>query len=207
MTEKDSREDILKELFNIGVGQAAGTLSDIIDKKIVLNVPSVKILDIGPGRRELEKFLSQVASGAVMVSIMSFNHQLQGVVSLIFPAEKMHRFIDLCLHEERTETTMGFTDIDYDTIKEVGNIVLNAIIGELSNMIRIPVTYTLPEVCVLDHARAEHFMSDYEYRLILIIMITFDIEGTEIEGAIVVNMTLKSLEDILNAIDGVFHGR
>ncbi|WP_100489082.1 chemotaxis protein CheC [Sporolactobacillus pectinivorans] len=208
MTGKINREDILKELFNIGVGQAAGTLSEIIDKKIILDVPDVKILSVERGKVELDKFLNQVAEGAVMVSSISFDRQLEGTVSLIFPADKMHQFIDLCLHEDRgEEATMEFTDIDFDTVKEIGNIVLNAIIGELSNTVSIPVEYTLPEVNVLDRARADLFVTDEAYHLILMMYITFNIEGTHIEGAIVINMTLKSLDDILNTIDRMYDGR
>lgn len=208
MTGKINREDILKELFNIGVGQAANTLSEIIDKKIILDVPDVKILNVESGKVELDKFLSHVANGAVMVSTISFDRQLEGKVSLVFPASKMHQFIDLCLHEEREIVdSKEFTDIDFDTIKEIGNIILNAIIGELSNMVNIPVEYTLPEISVLDSARAELFVSDSAYRLVLMMYITFNIEGTEIEGAIVINMTLKSLDEILNTVDRMYDGR
>ncbi|TGA96587.1 chemotaxis protein CheC [Sporolactobacillus shoreae] len=208
MTGKVNREDILKELFNIGVGQAAGTLSEIIDKKIILDVPDVKILNVELGKAELDKFLSQVAEGAVMVSSISFDRQLEGTVSLIFPADKMHQFIDLCLHEDRgEEASMEFTDIDFDTVKEIGNIILNAIIGELSNTVNIPVEYTLPEVNVLNSAKADLFVSDEAYHLVLMMYITFNIEGTHIDGAIVINMTLKSLDDILNTIDKMYDGR
>lgn len=208
MSERVCKEDILKELFNIGVGYAAGTLSDIIDKKILLNVPDVKILDAEQGKAELDKFLSHVAEGAVMVSSIAFDRQLEGKVSLIFPADKMHRFINLCLHEEHDEIgNMEFTDIDFDTIKEIGNIVLNAIIGELSNTINIPVEYSLPEVNVLNNASAALFVDGSEYRLVLMMYITFDIEGTEIEGAIVINMALKSLDEIIHTIDRLYNGR
>ncbi|MDD9150354.1 MULTISPECIES: chemotaxis protein CheC [unclassified Sporolactobacillus] len=208
MSDQVSKEDILKELFNVGVGHAAATLSDIIDKKIVLNVPDVKILDIEQGKSELDRFLHNVAEGAVMVSSITFDDQLEGKISLIFPADKMHCFISLCLHEEYEEAgDMEFTDIDFDTIKEIGNIVLNAIIGELSNTVNIPVRYSLPEVKVLNGASAELFVGGCDYHLVLMLYITFNIEGTEIEGAIVINMTLKSLEDIVQTIDRLFNGR
>lgn len=202
MSANLNKEDVLKELFNIGVGQAASTLSEIIDKKIVLKVPDVKILNLQQGKKELDAFLQNVAAGAVMVSSISFDRQLQGRISLVFPAEKMHRFIDLCLHEEHdTDAVMDFTDIDFDTIKEIGNILMNAIIGELSNNIHIPVEYTLPEVGILDNARAEAFVNEEAYHLVVLMYISFDIEGTEIEGAIVINMTLKSLDDVMDTIE------
>lgn len=202
MSAKLKKEDVLKELFNIGVGQAASTLSEIIDKKIVLRVPDVKVLDLQDGKKELDLFLQQVAAGAVMVSSISFDQQLEGKISLIFPAEKMHRFIDLCLHEEHdVDETIDFTDIDFDTIKEIGNILMNAIMGELSNNIHIPVEYTLPEVGILSDARADAFVNEEMSYLVVLMYISFNIEGTEIEGAIVINITLKSLDDVMNTIE------
>lgn len=207
MTESFSREDILRELFNVGVGQAASTLSEIIDKKINLDVPDVRILNMKRGKAELDAFLQQVTEGAAMVSSISFNRQLEGTVSLIFPADKMHQFIGLCLHEEHNENNnLEFSDVDFDTIKEIGNIILNAIIGELSNTVRIPVEYTLPEVTVLQSARADLLVTDASYHLVLMMYITFNIEGTSIDGAIVINMTLKSLDAILDTIDKLYGG-
>ncbi|MFT8312062.1 MAG: chemotaxis protein CheC [Sporolactobacillus sp.] len=209
MANNISREDILTELFNVGVGQAASTLSDIIDKRIGLTIPNVRILDAANGKIELNKYLLNVAEGAVMVSSISFDSQLEGKVSLLFPADKMHHFIDLCLHETRDEfeNNLEFTDIDFDTIKEIGNIVINSIIGELSNTVNIPVEYTLPDIDVLNDANAEHFVDCEDYRLVLMMFLAFDIEGTEIAGAIVINMTLNSLDDILNKIDKLYNGR
>ncbi|MCQ2010883.1 chemotaxis protein CheC [Sporolactobacillus sp. STSJ-5] len=209
MADNISREDILTELFNVGVGQAASTLSDIIDKRIGLTIPNVRILDAAKGKIELNKYLLNVAEGAVMVSSISFDSQLEGKVSLLFPADKMHHFIDLCLHETRDEfeNSLEFTDIDFDTIKEIGNIVINSIIGELSNTVNIPVEYTLPDIDVLNDANAEHFVDCEDYRLVLMMFLAFDIEGTEIAGAIVINMTLNSLDDILNKIDKLYNGR
>jgi chemotaxis protein CheC len=201
------REDVLKELFNVGVGKAASNLSEIIDKKINLDIPDVRIMDMVRGKEELDAFLHRVTEGAAMVSSISFNRRLEGTVSLIFPAEKMHQFINLCLKEEYSENnSLEFSDVDFDTIKEIGNIILNAIIGELSNTLQIPVEYTLPEVAVLQSARADLLVSDKTYHLVLMMYITFNIEGTMIDGAIVINMTLKSLDEIIENIDKIYGG-
>ncbi|GEB78535.1 chemotaxis protein CheC [Sporolactobacillus inulinus] len=208
MANKLNSSDIMTELFNIGVGQAANTLSDIIGKRIDLSIPNVSILNLEKGKHVLDHYLAQVAEGTVMVSSISFDQQLEGRVSLLFPADKMHQFIALCLHETWDEeaVTKEFTDIDYDTIREIGNIVINSMIGELSNAVSIPVKYTLPEIDVLDHACADHFVVFGDNQLVLIMYLDFDIEGTEIAGAIVINMSLNSLEEILDQINKLYNG-
>lgn len=45
---------------------------------------------------------------------------------------------------------MNFTDVDFDIIKEIGNIILNSIIGGIGNFLKIKLSYTLPEVKIFD---------------------------------------------------------
>jgi Chemotaxis protein CheC, inhibitor of MCP methylation len=202
MNEKALRKDILKELFNISVGKSASILSEIIDKKILLNVPDIEILDVKANKVELDKYFSNIIDGAIMVSSISFKEKSAGKASLIFPADKMRNFINLCLHEDSEDgyCDLNFTDIDFDIIKEVGNIVLNSIIGEIGNYISIKFNYMLPEIKVFNSMDVGQFIENEEYEYILMLYVTFNIENSQIEGAIVINLTLKFLDEILKNI-------
>ncbi|MDF2504892.1 chemotaxis protein CheC [Clostridium sp.] len=204
MTNKISNEDILKELFNISIGKASSVLSEIIEKKILLNVPNVKILSLEDEKNKVHfnEYLNNIAYDAVMLSSISFKEKLVGKASLIFPASKMKKFIKLCLHEisEDQCEDINFTDIDFDVVKEIGNIILNCVLGEFGNYINIRLSYTLPEVKVVDNLDFKCIAGNEEYLYILMLYITFNIEGEAIEGAIIINVTLKSIENILEKI-------
>lgn len=205
MNEKLLRKDILKELFNISVGKSASILSEIIDKKILLNVPDIDILDVKDNKVQLDKYFSNIIDGPIMVSSISFKEKSDGKASLIFPADKMRNFINLCLHEDSEDLycDLNFTDIDFDIIKEVGNIVLNSIIGEIGNYMSIKFNYMLPEINVFNSMDIEEFIENEEYEYILMLYVTFNIENSQIAGAIVINFTLKFLDEILkNIYDG-----
>jgi Chemotaxis protein CheC, inhibitor of MCP methylation len=202
MNENEIRKDILKELFNISVGKSASILSEIIDKKILLNVPDIEILDLKVNIDQLHEYFNDIIEGALMVSSISFKEKSAGKASLIFPADKMRNFINLCLHEESDDeySDLNFTDIDFDIIKEVGNIVLNSIIGEIGNYVDIKFNYMLPEVKVFNSMDIEEFIENENYSYILMLYVTFNIENSKIEGAIVINLTLKFLDEILKKI-------
>lgn len=202
MNDTALRKDMLKELFNISVGKSASILSEIIDKKILLNVPDIEILDIKDNKIQLDKYFNDIIEGAIMVSSISFKERSAGRASLIFPADKMRNFINLCLHEESKDEycDLNFTDIDFDIIKEVGNIVLNSIIGEIGNYINIKFNYMIPEIKVFNSMDIEEFIENEEYAYILMLYVTFNIEDSKIEGAIVINLTLKFLDEILKKI-------
>lgn len=193
--------DILKELFNISVGKAADMLSEIINKKILLNVPNMEILDTKNKKIKLNNYLPDVLEGTLMVSSISFNNNLTGKANLIFPVKKIRTFINLCLNEEDCDNHINFTDVDFDIIKEVGNIILNCIIGEVGNFLAIDLNYTLPEVKVFNKIDFSKDIEDKENMYIVLLYITFIIDETEIEGAVIIDLTFNSLNKLIEKID------
>jgi len=203
MKDRIEREDILKELFNISVGKSASMLSEIINRKILLNVPNLKILDLNEKTMALDSYLSSVVQGTIMVSSIAFEDEMKGKASLIFPADKMRTFINLCSNEsdDTPFDDMNFTDIDFDILKEVGNIILNSVIGEIGNYLKIKLSYTLPEVKVFNKADFENTINSKEYTHILMLYITFKLDDSEVSGAIIINLTLSSLSELLKKVE------
>ncbi|MDU6266610.1 MAG: chemotaxis protein CheC [Anaerocolumna aminovalerica] len=202
MDRSSFKYDILKEVFNISVGKAADLLSEITGKKILLKIPDVTILDRTTNNIELTEYLPIKFTGALMVSTISFKENLTGKANLIFPAEKMKAFIHLCLNEDvHEEDDLNFTDIDFDVIKEIGNIILNCILGETGNLLNIKLQYSLPEVKIYNHINFRKDIDEKKYQHILVLYITFIIDSTEIEGTIIVDLALQSLNEIMRKID------
>lgn len=208
LNKKDLRYDILKELFNISVGKAASLLSEIVNRKILLNVPDIKIVNLDDNQFRLDDCLPEIIDGTLMVSSISFGEKLTGKANLIFPAEKMRTFINLCLNKEETDKyyEMNFSDVDFDIIKEIGNIVLNCIIGEVGDYLDIDLNFSLPEVKVFKRINFSQDIENNEYMHVLILYITFIIDDTEIQGAIVVDLTLNSLIGLIEKIDTIEAG-
>ena len=201
MGNSDMTQDILKELFNISVGRAAGILSDIVGQKIHLNVPNVKILKASSESYAIDEYISMKKNGTLMVSTLSFKENYTGKASLIFSAEKMKKFISLCLQEEQSDSDdMDFNDVDFNIIKEIGNIILNCIIGETGNLLNISFKYTLPEVRLFNAMEFKYDYLNTDNVYVLILYITFVIGDTEIEGAIIVDLSLHSINDLLTRI-------
>lgn len=199
------RYDILKEMFNISFGRAASMLSEITNRRILLDVPDIEIFDIETENLNLDRFIPETLKGTLMVSSISFEEKLVGKANLIFKAQKMRKFINLCLHKEdigeHCETK--FTDVDFDIIKEVGNIILNSMVGEIANNLSISLNYTLPEVNLFDRDDFNKHICSNQFKYILVLYITFLIDDTEVKGAVVVDLTLASLKEVMKKIDMV----
>lgn len=191
--------DILKEIFNIGVGKAAEMLSEIVDKKILLNVPSIRIIDLNDNERSFDNYFDREIKGTLMVSSISFEETLRGEANLIFPADKMRTVINFCIQEEDESTShdLSFTDIDFDIVRELGNIILNSIIGEMGNLLDVNLEYTLPSVKLFNSIEFEEDVVNKEDIHLLMLSISFILEDTEIEGAVIISLTLNSLNELM----------
>ena len=202
MKEYNLSQDILKEIFNINVGQAASMLSEIIDKRILLDVPSIEIVDLENEELNTNYGFDLVPEGALMLSSINFDKKIQGEANLIFPANKMREFINLCMDEEDSDedVKMHFTDMDFDVVREVGNIILNAVIGGMGNFLDLNLEYTIPEVEIYDKEDFQAKMKSKRDLCLIILYITFIIEDIEIEGGILINLTLNSVKELMNQV-------
>lgn len=195
--------DMLTEMFNIGVGKSASLLSDIINRKILLDVSQIDIFSCEGNKEDLDKFLSKVSDGTLMVSSIRFEEKIAGEANLIFPTDKMRSFINLCMNQEvdNCENDTNFTDIDFDVIKEIGNIVLNAIMGELGNFLNVTFNYSTPAVKVFDKTSFKTGIDNREWSCIIMLYVTFIIDKTKIKGAIIIDLTLNSFNELMRVIE------
>lgn len=193
----------LKELFNISVRKAADILSEIINKKIVLSVPNIRILDIKNNDDRLKNYFPSILDGTLMVSSISFERKLKGKANLIFPVKKMRKFINLCLNNEEEYCNINFINMDFDIIKEIGNTILNCIIGDISDYLSMDLTYTLPEVKVFNKIDFNRDIECNKYTYMLPLYITFKVDSVEIEEAIIIDLTLNSLNELVKKIDKI----
>ncbi|AND84677.1 chemotaxis protein CheC [Clostridium tyrobutyricum] len=205
MKKRILRYDILKELFNISVGKAASMLSEITNKRIFLDVPNVEILNLENKNLRLEDYFPMIINGTLMISSIAFEKKLTGKANLIFPAKKMKKFVDICYGQYEDNNIYGedFTNVDFDIIKEIGNIILNSIIGEVGNHLDIKLDYTLPEVKVFNTIDFRRDIKYKQYKNVLILYITFVIDEIEIEGAVIIDLTLQSLKELMKKIDSI----
>ncbi|MBV1822377.1 hypothetical protein KUA25_30690, partial [Bacteroidales bacterium MSK.15.36] len=96
-----------------------------------------------------------------------------------------------------------FTDADLDIVKEIGNIVLNAVIGGLGNFLQMKIDYSMPEVKIFDNIEVEELWDRKNKRNMLILFVTFKIGGTEIDGALIINFTLDSMKELMSKIEEI----
>lgn len=131
-----SQEDAVKELVNIGIGQASGILNEMLQTHIGLRVPEVTLTSA-------EEYCPQAGEGERVSALqLGFEGGFDGSATLVFPRKDAAKLVSGLTGEE-----YGPEDLDSltaGTLCEVGNIVLNSVIGAMSNVLHQTVLYSLP---------------------------------------------------------------
>lgn len=207
------QKDALQEYMNIFTGHAAALLSEMVNKKIDLSITELQLFHLkdepattqspSAGRYNLPSLFR----GHIVSSSIRFGHQFSGKAYLIFPVEASKELVRLCLEEDddmELHIPGELTDTDYDAIREMGNIILNAITGGLGNLLEVPLEFELPEVQVLSSFNpADERDNGKTEKYVLIFFNTFSVRGHVVEGAIVVVLSMDSIAMLLEKIDEV----
>lgn len=195
-----SQLDALTELMNIGVGRAAGMLNEMIDSPIELNVPVVKVLkaselagEIGQPADELLSFVRLVFQGAI-----------RGTAALLFPTDSAANLVAALTGDE---TSQDLDSVRAGTLSEVGNIVINGVMGSIGNVLAIPLTYELPTY--VEATLAQLFRKTRKGAradpdpTVLVAHTRFTVQHLEIQGTILLIFEVLSFDALLAAIDAM----
>ncbi|MBT5869280.1 MAG: hypothetical protein HOH38_10625 [Nitrospinaceae bacterium] len=96
MNINNEQLDTIKELFNIGVGRAAQTLSTMLNSFIQLEVPTVEIFE-NPDYSELK---SRFDLDNVSAVSMDYESSFSGSVFLMIPPESATVLVSALVNEE-----------------------------------------------------------------------------------------------------------
>lgn len=122
---------------------------------------------------------------------------------LLFPMDKTRLLIDLFLGEGREDPSdsIELNEMEYDALKEIGNILLNAIMGGLGELLEIKLFYHPPQIekMLLSHFWSACFKEKDLY--ILIVYSSFRLQNHNIEGTIVVQISMESISLFMTKID------
>lgn len=137
-----TRLDALKELGNIGAGNAATSISMMLDKKVEINVPDVKLLPLSDLWTVFEN-PDEIASGAMI----GVDGELNGSILFLINSEAIKKLLELMSMPKPEDLTM-LDEMTKSAIGELGNIMCSSYIISLSNFTGFKIQSQPPNVVV-----------------------------------------------------------
>ena len=130
--------DALREIINIGVGKAAGTLNELLAHHISLEVPQIIIIH----PNDLDAHIANQSEETVSLVSLQFTGTFSGLSTLLFTSDSASQLVDLLIGEEVPGDDLDA--IKTGTLTEVGNILLNAVMGSIGNILDSRLSYAIP---------------------------------------------------------------
>jgi CheC-like family. len=134
--------DILKEVSNIGSGNAITSLAKIVGKRINMNVPQVRIL-------ELNEVTDILGSAETEVCGVYFDiiEGLDGNILFIFPMNSACYLVDMLMNRPYNGI-YHLNEIELSALSEIGNILAGSYITALSTLINIKLLISPPAISI-----------------------------------------------------------
>ena len=191
--------NVLCEIINVGAGQGASILNTMLQTQIDLKVSRIQYLS-----KEIFPAVPAEFSDSTTTVTMQFSGPLAGSSSLVFPAVSTGKLLS-----GLTGADPELVDLDSlqaSTISEIGNIVLNGIMGSISNILNIDLTYCVPEYSEGSLKNSLGFlMSDSQAHkgATIVAKAHFEIENLQINSDVILFFEVDSFKTMAGLIDDV----
>jgi len=191
------QEDALKEIGSICAGNAATALSQLLDKKIEINIPEIFFVPI-------ESAPSIVGKDRLVVGlVVRVLGDLPSIILFVFPQKDAFNLASLLTNKKPTAGVI--TELERSALKEIGIILANAYLQGLIAFVGWGLVPTVPEI-VEDMATAliDYILIELSNisKYALLIKSEFREKTTKITGHFFLIPNSKGLEVLLKAIKG-----
>lgn len=187
--------DALTEIFNVGTGRAASSLSEIIGDEVKLSVPSIEITKSGDINAKL---LGQ--SGAKFGAVSQhFSGPFEADAVLLFSEETTLEIVRDMMGSQMSLEEL--VDFEAEAMCELGNIILNACLSAMADMLSINLDCSLPSYTIESMQEIVSRIScigDQPY--VLLLHIDLEIEKRHTKGHLVFLLSSVSLNNLMMQI-------
>lgn len=134
--------DVLREIGNIGAGNAATSLSQMLNSEINMSVPKVRILDISDAATALGG-----PENPVIGILAKISGEIEGLMMFIVGQSFAGAVLESLLGEKQVSYA-ALTEMQLSAISEIGNIMISAYLGSISTLSQMSIKSSVPAIAV-----------------------------------------------------------
>ena len=134
--------DVLREIGNIGAGNAATAISNMLNLKIDMSVPQVELMPV-------ERITTAIgAEDEVIVGIMlGVEMDIDGSMMFLLDMKSAHHLVNRLMMRDLSYDK-DFDEMDLSALKEIGNIIASSYLSALAGLTNMTISPTVPFVTV-----------------------------------------------------------
>lgn len=134
--------DLLKELGNIGAGNATTALAQMLNKKLDMKVPRVDLV----GFDKLPSVICGEEELVVGIYLM-LSDDVDGSMMFLMPEDSAHSLVDQLMGRAQGSKE-PFSEMDYSALQEIGNIITGSYLSALSTLTKLTIGASVPYIAV-----------------------------------------------------------
>jgi chemotaxis protein CheC len=186
-------QDALAEIANLGVSRAATSLRQLVGEQVLLSVPAVKIVT----RSTASELVERGGASRLVAVQQSFEGPFSGRALLIFPQAQSLELVRSIVGEDHSLEDV--IDLEEEALAETGNIILNACLATIANVLRRTMRMSLPSI-VRGDGDALFDVGAGGGNLVLFLYIDFTIKKHDVRGFIALLMDLPSISALKHIV-------
>ena len=190
----DEQRNSLTAIVNVGVEKAAIVLQEMIGSNISLQIPFIKVVSLQNIESETKY---QGDTGPLSAVRLDFRGPFEGTAALVFPPESAEKIVSALIGDEPGSPAPPDSEV-VSTLTEVGNIVMNGVMGSIGNALDKRIDYAVPSFTkyTVKNIVSTTTVSKPNTRL-LMAQTRFTVEELKIDGDIMLYFEIQSFDELV----------
>ncbi|MFT8887832.1 MAG: chemotaxis protein CheC [Ethanoligenens sp.] len=138
----DEEKDVLREVGNIGGGNAATALAALLSGRVDMSVPDLQIVDVS--------HVTEILGGPeqeIVGILVTMEGEVSGMLMFLLDKHFTRLLINLLL-DKKIESFEHINDMDLSALKEIGNILAGSYINAIATLTGLHISLTPPEIAI-----------------------------------------------------------
>lgn len=143
---EDSQFDVLKEIGNIGAGNATTALATMLNIKVDMSVPNVALLPFD----NISSFIGSEEQTVVAI-LLEIQGDIDGMMMFLFDMKSAHHLVNSLMMRDVHQDENGmadFSEMEMSALNEIGNIVSGSYLSALSGLTGMKMVSSVPALSI-----------------------------------------------------------
>ena len=143
---EDSQFDVLKEIGNIGAGNATTALATMLNIKVDMSVPNVALLPFD----NISSFIGSEEQTVVGI-LLERQGDIDGMMMFLFDMKSAHHLVNSLMMRDVHQDENGmadFSEMEMSALNEIGNIVSGSYLSALSGLTGMKMVSSVPALSI-----------------------------------------------------------
>ncbi len=141
----DMHIDALREIGNIGSGNAASSLAMMLAVQVDISVPTVRILDY-------EQVMNELGGPEQMIVglLLCLDGDVNGMIMFLLHQEFANKLLESLLGEDPPDVGAegAIDEMAYSALQEVANIMAASYVNAIASLTDLNINISVPSMCV-----------------------------------------------------------